>query len=265
MKQRQLLYSASYLPLAENHQHQFAQSQALRIYRSNSIYSFIPKNACTTMRLSLAIANGCIKSEADFKWIRHNSNTFTTDLPSLIQADYTFVILRCPFARVASAYLDKIVQMKPLALKLYNTINKAVEIENMSFRCFVNSITQANVLRSDTHWRPQTDFLVYEEYDDYFNLETFATAKSKIESNALIKIFDARKPYNHSLSHYALVNDGHFADTLPGTILAMMKSGQVPTPSALYDDELATKVYETYKDDIALYKSLFGDKNLMFS
>ena len=47
-------------PLPQNIGHQFAARHALNIYKSSSIYSFIPKCACSTMRLSLAKANGLI-------------------------------------------------------------------------------------------------------------------------------------------------------------------------------------------------------------
>ncbi|TAL45777.1 MAG: hypothetical protein EPN89_11775, partial [Methylovulum sp.] len=85
MKTRPFKYSsASYVNLSKNQQHQFAQGHALRIYNSNSIYSFIPKNACSTMRVSLAIANGCIADtdkldELDFNWIHNNNDTFRAD------------------------------------------------------------------------------------------------------------------------------------------------------------------------------------------
>ena len=46
--------------LSENAEHAFAERHALNVYKSNSIYSFIPKNACSTLRLSLAVANGVV-------------------------------------------------------------------------------------------------------------------------------------------------------------------------------------------------------------
>ena len=44
--------------LVQNAAHQFAAQHALSIYAADAIYSFIPKNACSTMRYTLAIANG---------------------------------------------------------------------------------------------------------------------------------------------------------------------------------------------------------------
>ncbi|ASF45009.1 sulfotransferase family 2 domain-containing protein [Methylovulum psychrotolerans] len=266
MKKRQLNYSAdSYAYLPNNSAHRFAQAFALRIYRSNSIYSFIPKNACSTMRVSLAMANGCISSTADFNWIHCNNDTFRADLASLIQADYTFVILRCPFARIASAYLDKIVDTTGVAWELYDAVQRQIDIQDMSFRLFVNTITKPAILRANIHWQPQVDFLVYKDYDDYFNLETFAAAQSIISEKAQIDIIDARGLTRHGIERFELISNDTYADYLPDAIRTLKKAGQAPKPSTLYDDELIAKISKAFKKDIALYKSLFGTKNLMFS
>jgi len=49
--------------------HQFAASHALSIYGARAIYTFIPKNGCSTMRLSLGIANGALTGPEDIDWI----------------------------------------------------------------------------------------------------------------------------------------------------------------------------------------------------
>lgn len=105
----------SFGPLAQNHSHQLAQSHALCIYESDAIYSFIPKNACSTMRLSIARANGCIRKIKDFNWIHKNNSTFSASLSELAKARYSFVFLRDPFSRLVSVYFDKIVSRDPQA------------------------------------------------------------------------------------------------------------------------------------------------------
>ncbi|MDO9104084.1 MAG: sulfotransferase family 2 domain-containing protein [Methylovulum sp.] len=265
MKTRQLKYpAASYVNLSKNQPHQFAQEHALRIYNSNSIYSFIPKNACSTMRVSLAIANGCIATTADFNWIHDNNGTFRADLASLALADYTFVILRCPYARLASAYLDKIVGLTTEAWALHDTMKRKLPPDAITFRLFIKTITQTEHLRTNIHWQPQMDFLVYKEYDDYFNLENFSTATAVIEKKARIKIADARTLTQHGTDRLLHLSDKHYADVLPGEIKALKAAGQTPAPASLYDDELIAIVKKSYKKDMELYKRLFGDKDLMF-
>ncbi len=266
MKNRQLNFSAAtYDYLARNRAHQFATNFALRIYRSNSIYSFIPKNACSTMRVSLAMANGCISEPSDFNWIHQNNSTFTADLASLQLADYTFVILRCPYARLASAYLDKIVDRTAEAWQLYETLQRKTEISALNFKAFVKAISTPKVLLSNIHWQPQSDFLVYKTYDDYFSLEQFAQAKTHIETKAGLQIVDARPLTQHGTDRFQLLSDDNYAEYLPDDIYTLKKAGKLPSPAALYDDETQAIVSKLYKQDLALYKNLFGIQDMLFS
>lgn len=265
MKKRQLNYSAiTYHPLAANQAHQFAASFALRIFRSNSVYSFIPKNACSTLRVSLALANGCISNPKDFNWIHQNNATFSADLASLILADYTFVILRCPYARLASAYLDKIVDKTAEAWMLYDTLQRKTEISQFSFKCFLKAISKLAVLNSNIHWRPQVDFLVYKHYDDYFNLENFSQAIPIIEQKTGIKVVDARPLTQHGTDRFTSLDDGKFyGDSPPEEIQTLKATGLIPSAKSLYDDESIALVKKLYGKDITLYQRLFGDKNML--
>jgi hypothetical protein len=85
--------------LAQNAAHQFASQHALSFYAADAVYSFIPKNACSTMRYTLALANGAISGPRHFNWIHTNNLTFRASLAELAKAKYTFVILRDPYRR----------------------------------------------------------------------------------------------------------------------------------------------------------------------
>lgn len=63
----------SHLPISKNIPHKFSESYALSIYKTRSIYSFIPKNACSTLRFSVAVANGFLKDLKDVEWIHYNN------------------------------------------------------------------------------------------------------------------------------------------------------------------------------------------------
>ncbi len=252
--------------LKKNPKHQLAMEHALRIYRSNSIYSFIPKNACSTMRLSLALENQCIQNKEDFNWIHHNNNTFSADLASLITADYTFVILRCPFARLASCYLDKIVDRHQDAWILYNLIDRTQELSDISFEVFVKLMQKAVIQEGNIHWQPQIDFLVYEEYDDYFCLEEFKTVVETLEEKIGLSIVDARDLTQHGLNHFEVVSEAEsYAKVSPVDIFSLKRLGKCPDPKLLYNDELIEIVKDCYQPDIKLYTEIFGSKNLMFS
>jgi hypothetical protein len=59
-----------------------------------AIYSSIPKNACSTLRFSVALANGCVAEGADVNRIHENNETFKPTLAELVRANYAFVVLR---------------------------------------------------------------------------------------------------------------------------------------------------------------------------
>ncbi|MGB3405183.1 MAG: sulfotransferase family 2 domain-containing protein [Microcoleaceae cyanobacterium] len=256
--------------LKKNSKHQLAMKHALRIYRSNAIYSFIPKNACSTMRLSLALENQCIKDKADFNWIHQNNDTFSADLASLITADYTFVILRCPYSRLASCYLDKIVDRSLDSWILQNLTNHSLDLSKVSFEVFIKLMKKAAIKKGNIHWQPQIDFLVYEEYDDYFCLEEFGKAVKTLQEKIELSVVDARDLTKHGSSQLKFVEDTlsegkSYANLSPDNLFLLKRSGKCPAPKLLYNEELIEIVQDCYQQDIALYSDIFGSKNLMFS
>ncbi|MFI3188135.1 hypothetical protein BCS42_11425 [Crenothrix sp. D3] len=249
--------SNSCQPLSQNEQHSFAMDHALRLYTANAIYSFIPKNACSTMRLSLALANGCIRDKKDFNWIHANNATFRTDLASVQLAAYTFVILRCPYARLVSVYLSNIV-------KKYGQYS--VTSHPTSFDYFVRELQNNDFRYSDIHWRPQVDFLLYDQYDDYFSLEEFSHAAKYLRGKINLSIVDARNLTKHGMDRFTLMGEsGEYAYHSAFSIMQLQYAGQCPSPLALYTDELIAIVKDCYRADIELYKSIFGSKKLMFN
>lgn len=263
---RFLRYSAAnYEALEKNDKHSFAQKHSLNIYQSNSIYSFIPKNACSTMRTSIAYANGCIDNPQDFNWIHQNNQTFSASLSELIRADYTFVILRCPYARLASVYLDKFVSKYPPAWNFYHLIDREVDLDNLSFADFVNCLPKKAVHKGNIHWRSQVDFLVYQEYDDYFCLENFSEATKILKEKINLNIIDARKLTNHGVDNLTLIDNEDFSQTKTFDILKLKKEGYCPSPKSLYSKDIISKVGKLYREDIAFYQQHFDKSYLMFN
>ncbi len=241
----------------KNIRHHTAARHALELYRKKAIYSFIPKNACSTMRYSLGIENGFIQGPRHFRWIHDNTFTFSADLRALITAEYSFVILRCPFARVASAYLDKIVGNQVdiwNLLPIYATSEKA---ETVSFRRFVEILSNRGILRSNHHWQPQVDFLVYTHYSDYFALEDFEKAVNTLKRKIDFKVHDARELYGHD-RHSLTSIDGRYSDTPAFEIADLRRKGQIPSIQSLYDSEIYEQVKTIFAEDIDLYTDKTG-------
>lgn len=242
-----------------NQKHQVAASHALKIYGSGAIYTFIPKNACSTMRLSLAIANCCIPNASGFEWIHKNNDTFRADLEDLVRAAYTFVILRDPFARLASCFLDKIVSQGRPALQLRELVERDLDLDEITFADFVNFLDNAAVREANMHWRPQTDFLVYDRYDDYFAVENFAAAATAINARAGLEIVDARPLTVHGLDHYRLSSAEIDHSRTPVSEIARLKrDGSCPHPLSLFTHRIVELVADLYAEDIQLYAEKIG-------
>ena len=203
---------------------QLARAHALKLYHPNAIYSFIPKNACSTLRLSVALQNDVIASPKDFNWIHNNNNTFSASLNDLIVANYTFVVLRCPYRRLASAYLDKIVERELDAWDLHRFLNRSFEVKDLTFLDFARYLKKQEVRKRNIHWRNQSDFLVYESYDDYFALETFKDAVKQLKKKINLKVVDARQLTKHGSDSYTLLTSKKsFAKKKPLKFLNLKK------------------------------------------
>lgn len=251
--------------MSGNQRHLFAMRHALRFYRQRAIYSFIPKNACSTLRVTLAIENGCIDGPADHAWIHANNATFAASLESLLTAEFTFVVLRCPYARLASAYLDKLVGRDRPLWDLIAASGHAFEPDELNFAQFVGLLKNPAILRSDIHWRPQADFLVYRDYDAWYAMEAFGAAEADLKRRLGVTVVDARPLTKHGRERFETVADRNYAKAGPHHILAMKRQGRCPAPAALYTPDLQAAVASLYAEDLALYREQFGDGGLLFA
>ena len=211
------------------------------------------------------MANGCIQQAKQFNWIHHNNDTFSADLASALTASYTFVVLRCPYARLASAYLDKIVGHYPDAWQLYDLTQRRREVSAMTFEFFIRQLRQKSIREANIHWRPQVDFLLYHHYDDYFCLEDFAKVPQALQQKIQLAVIDARPLTRHGIGEFTqLGRQSEYARHSTFQIMCLKQAGQCPSLLSLYTDELAAIVKAHYSEDIALYQTLFGAEKLMF-
>jgi hypothetical protein len=120
--------------------------------------------------------------------------------------------------------------------------------------------------KGNIHWQPQIDFLVYEEYDDYFCVEELSQAIQTLKEKIGLSVIDARDLTQHGLNHLELVREADsYSKMSPDEIFSLKRSGKCPDPKLLYNDELIEIVRKCYQLDITLYSEIFGFKNLMFS
>ena len=258
MNSKRLLINASlkHVRLSENDLYTFSSSYTLSIYPIDTIYTFIPKNACSTLRYSVAVANGFLEDINDIEWIHSNSSACKSTQREVALAKYTFVVLRCPFTRVASAFLEKFVDRQ---FKVQDTTGKKLSVNFHEFLLIIKS-----QIRSDRnhHWRNQSDFLHYKKYDDYFALESFSKSIDSLNDHGF-KVYDTRGATKHTLFNLERVN-GDFSKVKDVDINKMKDKGIVPSYKSMFSNAEIELVKEIYSDDINLYKSHFGDKDLLF-
>jgi len=261
------LASRQVCKLSDNADHAFAAQHTLCHYPSNSIYTFIPKNGCTSIRFALARGNGCIEGVSEFQWIHQNNRTFTASLRETVTADYSFVILRCPFRRIVSFYLDKVVKGIAPATQLIATENHTgshLPLEQMSFEHLIELLKDEAIRKRNNHWRNQSDFLVLKEYGDYFCLENMAEAIDMIRSKTGLEIMDTRNISKHGTSHLEKVSSGYFGNESARQLRELISNGKVPSYETMYKKVTRDIVKEVYADDIALYLEHFSECNLLF-
>lgn len=244
------------VPLNKNERYNFSGSHSLSIYPIDAVYTFIPKNACSTLRYSIAIANGFIENKSNIDWIHSNNKTFISTLQEIAQAKYTFTVLRCPFTRVASSYLDYIVE-GDFTFKDFNEQRLSI-----NFHEFLLIIQSQKRKERNEHWRNQSDFLHYEVYDDYFSLESFSHAESALMDKGL-KVHDTRDIIKHDISRLNRI-DGDFSKVKEVELKKIKDKGSAPSYKSLFSNAEIELVMEIYKDDVELYKKHFGQKNLLF-
>jgi len=143
---------------------------ALRI-----VYNYIPKNACSTVKGTLAFAN----DGSVFEKTPHELDAKYRQEPMSMDASWKrLLILRDPLERLISAYLDKIVRpLEPDKAALVDRIFKneygreRVGAESITLSQFWRWVREQRSDDLDPHWRHQTAMLAFDQYDYVLRVE----------------------------------------------------------------------------------------------
>jgi len=243
----------------------FAATHALHIFHVDAIYTFIPKNACSTMRYSLALHNGYIQGEKEFDWIHANNLTLAVrDKKVMFSPSYSFVILRCPFTRLLSVFFDKFISEKPSAKKFIREFMPDKQLGDLSFQDFIFRICELESHQLNRHWRPQIDFLLYHTYDRYFCLENMRHAIETLEKDIGFEVHDTR----HLSGHETSSRLGKIQIDQPWKLpISSLKqhTNALPGSKSMYSKELIALVSQYYREDVEIYSDKFGLEDLLFS
>lgn len=257
-----------------NHRHNEAVKFAHHIYSSDSIYTSIPKNASMTMRFSIDIENGIWDLKRKDQWTTKVSafGVFSPSLQYQVMNNYTFVILRCPYARLASAFLDQFIRRPHIYVSrsqkkgLLKDILDPLLLSYVTFDKFVRKIhSSPRFFSGNFHWMPQYRFLLYHDYDDYFCVEEFDKAVNILESKINLKVHDVRKVSKHGIDGFKKISVPNSHQLTMSEIREMKNNREIITPRSLYTEELIDYTKKLYAQDIMLFKEKLGSKNLMFN
>ena len=242
--------------LKSNQDHEFAIKHTLYHYKSNAVCTWIPKNGCSNLRYSVSKENGAISSVDEIEWIHRNNDCFNANTKESLKADYTFIILRNPFKRLLSFFLDKLCH--PQEEQTEGSYQHAQETfnfsENNSFLDFINYIWEnPNSIYNDEHTRPQCDFLLYRQYDDYFALEGIDAANARIYEMTGIKIDDIRDKNSIFTSKGCEYTSAISSNTKASEIKTYLDQNIVPMVDNMFTQDMIKKVATLYLHDIILY------------
>ena len=248
--------------LKTNKDHDFAIKHTSIHYKSNTVCTWIPKNGCSNLRYSIAKENGTITSVEEIEWIHQNNDCFNASTKEALQADYTFVILRNPFKRLLSFFLDKLCHsQEDQSEESYKRAHKAFNFNsNLSYSDFIDHIWEnTDSIYDDEHTRPQCDFLLYRNYDQYFALEKIKQANEQIHYKTGINVEDIRDKNSIFTSKGCERSDQIMHNTPADEISSLLKQSKVPITENMYTNEMAKKVSALYLQDILLYCSEIDD------
>jgi hypothetical protein len=250
------------ISLDKNKDFQFAIDHTLYEPRTKCMATFIPKNGCTNLRYSFALANNLISTPEDIDWIHSNNQSMNANLENIQNSIYTFVVLRNPYERLASAFWNKFIEVegdhyeKESSGQIFRDIFNA-ELDSASidsFKDFINTLwINPSLMSRDTHLRHQTDFLLLSNYDDYFSLKQFQALQNTVLKQSGLAITDTRKITKHTTYGFSEATSGYYGNSKLKELSAIKAQNQIIRYEDLYDEEDSYKVTQLYLNDVASY------------
>lgn len=220
-------------------------------------YNLIPKNACSTVKASLARAN----DGATFVVSPHELDHHYRTPPARLDGWKTILVLRDPLARFISAYLDKVARpiedsVREMVAQIFYELGRPPPVgeESVNIAEFFDWIGQQPHELLDAHWRPQAELLRFSEYDHILHVETLAQDWRECGLSEVAPLVDwtehatASPGPDPALAGTNLIGiPGHFIYGYRIT------TGRFPPKSCFtIDTEFAQRVREFYQFDYAL-------------
>ncbi len=201
--------------------------------------------------------------------LRNDTGVRITDYSYLNAPEYfKFVILRNPFERLVSAYIDKFVKNEmpqPFAHPVIKDVHRYLGIEpdlrkGITFNHFIKYLaTTKNDMYLDTHWRPQHSFLglgLFKKFDFIGQFENLDLVIEYLENKFGFKIQTQNVSHSKHITRYGNMNANEkFHNLYPEQLRTL---DGFPKARQLYSPQLEELVRKRYAEDIAIYEQEFN-------
>ena len=251
------------------------------------IFCAIPKNANTLFKTML-VENSNHSTEYKqgnanvHRYFRENrefeKDFMITDISYLDQPEYfKFVILRNPFQRLVSGYINKFVvekigrrkkrvPVKPVSAqgKIIRDVSNFLGIQpdfekSVTFDQFIRYLSRTKDFNLNIHWRPQHTFLglgLFKfKYDLIGKFEDLDPVIEYIEKKFNIKVSKNVISDSHRTNYRDFPNNEGLCHKYPDDFINL---DVLPRCNQLYTPELEELVRVRYAEDIALYEREFN-------
>lgn len=175
---------------------------------------------------------------------------------------YKFAVVREPVRRIVSAYTEKfllnrrdsgnLIHTRDVLQTIRNSSRPDIE-EGITFREFVEYLTDSDPLSLDPHWMPQYMFLAgVNQYDEVFTVEQLDRLANRLSERTGKEIRLGKHNVgieSETTAHQATT--GRFVDVLP---IELDKEERVSSKDFL-DLELVAALEQYYEKDVSLYHS----------
>ncbi|WP_040896333.1 sulfotransferase family protein [Xenococcus sp. PCC 7305] len=234
------------------------------------VYCPIPKNACSLIKTTIVEhshdRDRYKKSNQDIHSYTYinDKGVSLNDISYLNNPEYfKFVVLRNPFNRLVSAYIEKIARRKNPVLFVKDVIKDVYKFsglepdieKSITFSQFIHYLARTEDIYLNQHWRPQYTFLGEGlfKFDFIGQFEKLDSVISCLEQKFHLNIETSTTKH---ITDYCVFDDHEtFHDKYPAYLRSL---DGFPKAHHFYTSELEELVRKKYAEDIRIYEKEFN-------
>jgi hypothetical protein len=221
-------------------------------------YTSIPKNASTSLKRTFGSAQGWLADDAQPAH-RMRPGWWLSGLARYAGAEERVVVIRDPFDRILSGFLHKMTKRNDAAIGQAMATGLAAtcaDPDDVTFAGFVEYLARTTSQSMNSHWRPQSDFLVG-SYTRRIRFEHLAEDTAFLVRRGMA----LATAQGHGTS--AIRRDlgpGWGYCTVKELRLLRRREGVLPLRENMYDDRLREMVADRFAADVDLARAPAADR-----